>query len=192
VHHRHAVFDRDRLPATGLNVDIAAGENGKDQSLLAMYQVLAVELCADGNRQPQSPHCRFGGRPIGHGPDEIAAKPYPHLRTAVDHRLDRVDDVVAVRPRRLEAEGFFELIEKLGLWFLVDAHRAVALHVGVAPHRADPGTRLAHIAAQKEQVDGLLYVCGAEPMLLDPHAVNDDDGVRVRVYRRHAFELFAR
>ena len=84
--------------------------------------------------------------------------------------------MVPVSARRLEAEHFLDLVEQFRLGLLVDAHRAIALHVRMAAHRADPRAGLAEIAAQQQQIHDLLHVCSAEPMLGDPHAVEDDDG----------------
>ena len=95
-------------------------------------------------------------------------------------------------PRRLEAEHFLELVEECRLWLFVDAHRAVALHVGMAAHRADPCSGFAEIAPEQQQIYDLLHVCSAESVLGDPHAVDDDDGTRPHVDGRHTLQLFAR
>jgi hypothetical protein len=42
----------------------------------------------------------------------------------------------------------------------------------MAAPRADPRPGLAEITAQQQQIHGLLYVCGAEPMLGDPLYTN--------------------
>ena len=62
----------------------------------------------------------------------------------------------------------------------------------MAAHRADPRSGLAEIAAQQQQIHDLLHVCSAEPMLGDPHAVDDDDGACSHVDGRHALQLVAR
>src|SRR6516162_10087192 len=111
MHHRHAVFDGDRLSTARLHVDVAARQRGKNQCLLAMNQMAAIELRADRDRQPQLPHRRFGSRPVRNRSDEIAAAPDENLGASVDHRLDRVDDTVPAGPRRLETEYFLYLIE---------------------------------------------------------------------------------
>jgi len=111
MHHRHAVFDGDRLPAACLHVNVAARQTRKDQRLFAMNQMAAVELGADGDGQPQPAHRRLGRGPVGYGSDEIATEPDKHLGAAVHHCLYRVDDVVSASPRWLEAEYFLELIE---------------------------------------------------------------------------------
>src|SRR6516164_1092592 len=59
-------------------------------------------------------------------------------------------------------------------------------------YRADPGSGLAEIAPQQEQVHSLLHICGAEPMLRDPHAVADNNGLRPHVDIRHTLQLVAR
>src|SRR5271169_1858029 len=192
MHHRHAVFDGDRLPSGGLHVDIASRQAGEDQRLFAMNQMTAVELGVDANGEPQPAHCRLGHGPVRHGSDEIAAMSDEHLGAPIHHRLYGVDDIVTMRARRLEAKCFLELIQQYRLWFLVDAHRAVALHVGMTAYRADPGSGFAEIAAQQQQIHHLLHVIGAEPMLGDPHAIDDDNSARSYVDGRHTRQLFAR
>src|SRR5215469_10776554 len=146
--HRHAVFDRDRLPTARLHIDIAARQNGKDQRLLAVDQMTAIELGADRDGQSQLPHRRFGRRPVRNRSDEIAAEPDENLCASVDHRLDRVDDTVPASPWWLKAKYLFYLVEEFRLRVCVDAHSAVASHVRVAAHRADPRSRLPEISAQ--------------------------------------------
>ena len=89
----------------------------------------------------------FSRRPVGNRSDEITAKPDENLGAAVDHRLDRVDDTVPASPWWLKAKYLFYLVEEFRLRVFVDAHRAVALHVRMAAHRADPRSRLAEISA---------------------------------------------
>src|SRR5216683_1322806 len=107
--HRHAVFDGDRLSSTSLHVDVAPRQTGEDQRLLAMNQMAAVELGADGHGQPQAAHRRLGHGPVRYGSDEIAAEPDKYPGAPVHHCLYRVDDVVPMDTRRLEAEHFLEL-----------------------------------------------------------------------------------
>src|SRR5439155_11956292 len=135
---------------------------------------------------------RRGHGPIRYSSDEIAAEADKHLGAPLHHCLYGVDDVVPASPRRLETEHFLELVEECRLWLFVDAHRAVALHVGMAAHRADPCSGFAEIAPEQQQIYDLLHVCSAESVLGDPHAVDDDDGTRPHVDGRHTLQLFAR
>src|SRR6516165_2346318 len=57
---------------------------------------------------------------------------------------------------------------------------------------ADAGSGLAEIAAQQQQIHRLLHVCSAEPVLGDPHAVDDDNGACSHVDGRHTLQLVAR
>jgi hypothetical protein len=66
------------------------------------------------------------------------------------HGLERLDGVVAVRARRLEAELRADPVEELVGHALPHAHRAVALHVAVAAHGAHAGAGPADAAAQQE------------------------------------------
>src|SRR6266403_3720190 len=103
-----------------------------------MHQMAAVELGADGDGQPQAAHRRLGHGAVRYGSDEIAAEPDERLGPPIHHCLNRVHDIVPMSTRRLEAEHSLELVEECRLRLLVDAHRAVALHVRMAAYRADP------------------------------------------------------
>jgi hypothetical protein len=61
----------------------------------------------------------------------------------------------------------------------------------MAAYWADPRPGLAEVAAQQQQIHHLLHVCSAEPMLGDPHAVNDDNGACSHIDGRHALQLSA-
>src|SRR5260370_32726541 len=111
MHHRHAVFDGDRLPSASLHVDVAARQSGEDQRLLAMNQMAAVELGADGDGQPQAAHRGLGHGPVRYRSDEIAAEPDEQFGAPVDHRLYGVDDIVPASTRRGEAEYLLELVQ---------------------------------------------------------------------------------
>ena len=148
MHHRHAVFNGNRLPAVRLHVDIAACQNGQDQRLLAVDQMAPIEFGADRNRQLQPPHRRFGRRPVWNCSDEIAAEPNENFGALVDHRLDCVYDIVAIRARRLEAKHVLYMIEQFWLRLFVDTHCAITLHIGVTAYRANSRPKLADIAAQ--------------------------------------------
>jgi hypothetical protein len=67
----------------------------------------------------------------------------------VDHRLHRLHDIVAVRGRRLEPEYVPKLVEQRRRSLLVNAHRAVALHIRMTAHRANTGARPADISPQQ-------------------------------------------
>src|SRR5260370_4851667 len=102
MHHRHAVFDGDRLPSASLHVDVAARQSGEDERLLDMNEMAAVELGADGDGQPQAEHRGLGHGPVRYRSDEIAAEPDECLGAAVHHRLYGIDDIVPTSTRRLE------------------------------------------------------------------------------------------
>jgi hypothetical protein len=146
------------LAAAGLHVDVASRQARQDQRLLAVDEMAAIELGADGNGQAQAPHRRLRGRPIRHGPDKIAAKSEEHFGAPVYHRLHGIDDIVPMRPGRLEPKHFLQLIQELRPGLLVDAHGSVALDVGMAADRANACSGLANIAAHQEQVHCLLHV----------------------------------
>ena len=111
MHHRHAVFDSDRLASARLHVDVAPRQSREDQRLFAMNQMAAVELGADGDGQPQAAHRGLGHGPVRYGSNEIAAMSDKHLSAPIHHRPYGVDDIVTMCARRLEAKRFLELIQ---------------------------------------------------------------------------------
>src|ERR1700741_1818510 len=127
MHHRHAVFDSDRLPSAGLHVDIASRQAREDQRLFAMDKMTAVELGADRDGQPQAAHCGLGHGPVRYRSDEIAAMSDKHLGAPIHHRLYGVDDIVTMCVRRVEAKRFLQLILQLRRWLYVYANRAIAV-----------------------------------------------------------------
>src|SRR5580704_5108509 len=74
MHHRHAVLHGDRLAPALLDVDVASGEAWKNQRLLAMDEVTAIELGGDRHGQAQSSHRRFGNRFVRHRGDKVSAE----------------------------------------------------------------------------------------------------------------------
>src|SRR5271165_2569321 len=111
MHHRHAVFDGDRLPSASLHVDIAPRQARKDQRFFAMNQMASVKLGVDADGEPQPAHRRLSYCPVRNGSDEVAAVSDKHLGAPIHHRLYGIDDIVTLSVRRLEAERLLELIQ---------------------------------------------------------------------------------
>ena len=142
--------------------------------MLAVDQVAAVELGRHMYGQLAIAQRGVGRVGIRRGGGEIAAHREEHLAAAIAHRLDRADHVHAVFARRLEAEDLAQPVEQGRRWLLVDAHRAVALHVAVPAYRADARAGPADVAAQQHQVHQHLDR-GHRPLVLgDAHAPADD------------------
>ncbi len=149
-------------------------DHREKKGLLGDQKVRAVQLGAEVDGQIQSLQGREGLLGVGHGDGEIAAKTDQRLGPAVDHRLQGGDRVMAVTLGRLEAEGPLDPFKQGGAGLLGDADRTVALHVRMAPQRADAGPRLADIALQQQKVGDLLDVRRAFVVLGHAHAVGDD------------------
>src|SRR4029453_10924706 len=98
---------------------------------------------------------RSGDLSVRGGLYEVSAKTYEDLGPPVAQRTNRVDGVKTVLPRRLEAKFGLQPVEKVCGRRLTDAHRAVALHVGVATHRQQSRAWLPDIALGQRQVDDL-------------------------------------
>ncbi len=89
----------------------------------------------------------------------------------------RVTTLWPVLARRLEAEAVLQPVEELGRRHLGDADRAVALHVGMAAHRAQAGAvrRGRYCRAAAARLASCWTFCGAVAVLGDAHA-EDEDG----------------
>ena len=75
---------------------------------------------------------------------------------------------------RVEAELVAQRVEEVVGHPLPDPHRAVALHVGVAADRAQPGARLADVALGQRDVGDLLDRRDRVAVLGDAHRPADD------------------
>ncbi|MNC07286.1 hypothetical protein D3C75_548290 [compost metagenome] len=83
--------------------------------------------------------------------------------------LERLVDVVPRRALEAHREAALQAVDKGGIGFLVDPHGAVALHIAVAAHRAEPRPRLANLAAHQVQVDDFANGVDRVLVLGDPH-----------------------
>ena len=70
--------------------------------------------------------------------------------------MNRFDHVVPIVARHLELEATLQGVKERHRRAFVDAHGAVALHVTVATHRAQPRAWAADVAAQQHQVGDFL------------------------------------
>ncbi|KPB85111.1 Uncharacterized protein AC504_3415 [Pseudomonas syringae pv. maculicola] len=93
---------------------------------------------------------------------------------------------------RFETEHLAHAGQKRFAGLFIDAHRPVALYVGMPTHRASPRTELADVAAQQQQVDDLLHGITATLVLSDAHPPAADDPLRALINRSHLFDGLAR
>ena len=131
---------------------------GRISASRAGDHVRAVELGRDLHGQPQRAHARPRWPSVsGVAADEVAAHGEEHARPC-RRACARIASTVssrargAARSRTRRSSASRKAVGRL----LPDAHGAVALHVGVAADRAEPGAGLADVAAQQQQVDDLL------------------------------------
>ena len=85
-----------------------------------------------------------------------------------------------------------EAIERHQLGLLGDADGALALHVGMAAHRADARADAADVAAHQQQVDEHPHRLDARPVLRQAHAVDRDRRRCARIDGRGGREARAR
>src|SRR5882762_7751157 len=118
---------------------------------------------------------------IAHRNSKITAKTHQSLRAPIPDRLDSLDRVVALVAGRLESEDAGQSIQKRIIRNLGNADRAISLHIRVAAQRRNAGALASDIAAEHQQIGDLLHIARAVTMLGDPHAVIDDDPLRLGV-----------
>src|SRR5438105_2266109 len=105
------------------------------------------------------------------------------------HRLDRVHRVETVRAWRGEIEFLAELIEKVFSRLFPNPHRAIALHVAVAPHGTQTCARLAKLTPQQHQVNDLLNVRHGVLVLRQAHGPTKDHPLRFDEDTRGTLEI---
>src|ERR1700692_4237638 len=141
----------------------------------------AIELGGDMHRETETPHCLERNFRIGHRNGKVAAKTDQSLRAPVPDRLNGFDRVVALVARRLEPEYAGYCVQKRICRDLDNADRAISLHIRVAAERRNASALAPDITAEHQQIGDLLHVAGAMTMLGDPHAIIDDDPLRLGV-----------
>src|SRR5437762_547408 len=105
------------------------------------------------------------------------------------HRLDRVHGVETMCAWRGEIEFLAELIEKVFSRLFPNPHRAIALHVAVAAHRAQARSRFAKLTAQQHQVNDLLNIRHGVLVLRQAHSPTKDHPLRLDENARGIFKL---
>src|SRR5439155_20170495 len=95
---------------------------------------------------------------VGSRGKKISAQRKEHFCFSAVHRLNRMDRIVAMVPRRPTPKLLFQAVEELRGWLLPNSHRAIALDVTVTAHRTKTRTRFAELSAQHHQVHDLLNV----------------------------------
>src|SRR5690606_12294589 len=169
-----------------------ARDNGQYQRLLAVDEMSAVELRRNADGEVELSHRVVGALGIRDRADKIAAEPNEYLCRACQHRLDRLDRVVAVRARRLEAKDIAHPVEVGRARLFVDADRAVALDVRMTSDRGDARPGAPEIALEQENIGNLLHQPRSELMLGQPHSIADDGGTRANVDLGAAADLLLR
>ena len=86
-------------------------------------------------------------------------------------------EVKSLRQGKAQITESYASPERGELWLFGDADGALALHVGVAAHRARPRARPPNVAAQHQEVADHVHVLDAQMMLRQAHAVDENRGV---------------
>ena len=179
--------------AAGLQVDLGAAQARQDQRLAAVHQVAAVELGASTCtvRSQWRSACQVSWR-VGRGRRRSCRRA---RRTPCRGRRASPR---SPRPRRTpcsrggsKPNTSLQAVEQRRGRLLLDAHRAVALHVAVAAHRAQAGAGPADVAAQHQQVGDHLDRRHRVLVLRDAHAPAGDDAARRPGRRRRRARICA-
>ncbi len=165
----------------------------QDQRVLAVHQVAAVEACRDVHGQRARAQRIEGPRRIGRGHREVAAQADEHLDVAIEHRLDRLDDVIAVLARRLEAEHLAEAVEECGGGAFP---RCPSCGRPARSSGRAPGTGPRHAGPILPRIimrfDNIWIVATRAAVLGQSHAPRHDDALALDVDLRKPFDLLAR
>ena len=130
----------------------------------------AVELGGDLHGEPARRIASSVTYGVGRGGDEVAAQPDEHLGLALAAAPGSTSTVSRPCSRGgSKPNSVCERVEEVLRRPLPDAHRAVALDVGVAADRAQPGAGLADVALQQGDVDDLLDRGHGVAVLGDAH-----------------------
>ena len=181
VDHRHRILHRDRLAARCLHIDLGAPQAGKNEGLFCDQQMRAIEFGGDMHREIEASHRLERDFRIGHRNGKVAAETDQGLGSPIPDCLDSFDGVVALVARRFESEYAGNSVQQFIARNLGNADRAVSLHIRVPPQRRNAGALAPDIAAKHQEIGDLLNISRAMAMLGDPHAVIDDDPLRLGI-----------
>jgi hypothetical protein len=134
----------------------------------------AVQFCRNHHGQILPSPSRLHARLIGHCPDQIATQRDEALDPPVEQPFDGIDNRHPVVLRRFKAKQVTQFVHRHQFGLFGDTDSALPLDVGMAAHRAAPGTKPPYIAAQQQQVDQHRDVQRAMGMLRQTHAINAD------------------
>ena len=186
------VLHRHGLRARRLHVLLRAHEAGQEPGRAGREEVRAVELGRHLDVEVEPGPGRVGAPDVRDGAGEVAAQGQERPHRAVEQALAHLHRRHALRAGGLEAEHLAQAVERHELGLLRDAHRALALDVGVPPHGRDAGAGPADVAAQQEEVDQHPQRLGPVDVLREAHAVDADHGLGAGVERRHRAQGFSR
>ncbi len=148
--HAVTVLHRHELRSGFLGIDLGATEAWQNVRYFAMYQVAAVQFGGDLYGQSQPAPGSFHCFAFWDGTNEVAAEGNETVDLASQNGFAGFDGVQSLLAGGIEAELLGDPIERHQFRLFADADRPLTLHIGMAPHRADPGTTFADIATQQQ------------------------------------------
>ena len=179
VNRAHGVLDADVLFDAALDILFGAPHGRQDQCNITANEMRTVEFGRDLDREARLAHRLDGDAGVRRGLHEVAAEPDEDLGFAVAEGANRIDGVEAVFARRIEAELLLECVQEMLGRLLPDAHRPIALNIGMTAHRAQARTTLADIALGEGNIDDFLDRRDRVVMLGQPHRPAIDRGLRL-------------
>ena len=124
--------------------------------------------------------------------EKITAQTEEELNFPLVHSFDCLDRVGAARSGRTELELASESIKKRVAHPFPNAHRPIALNVGMTAHRTRPGSRFSNVAAEQQKIHHLLNRRDGVLVLGQSHRPATNDPLRAHRNFRRGANLFAR
>ena len=167
-----------RCSTSAAPVAIGAAQGRQDDRARAGHDVGAVQL-----RRHLHGELDVAQRRLDHGVSGVAETKLPPIAMktrASPSRIARIASTVSWPCSRgaVNSNSRSSAARKCLRRLLVDAHRAVALHVGVPAHRAHPGPGAADVALQQQHVHDIAQRRHRVLVLREPHRPAHDRRLR--------------
>src|SRR5262249_44456924 len=106
---------------------------------------------------------------IGCGREKVPTQSEEDARTPLEHRVNRLDGVVAHLARNLDSKLSIDSSKECLRHPFEDAHRSVALNIAVSSNRTDACAGTPDASAHQKDVDDFANVRDGISMLREPH-----------------------
>ena len=173
----HGVFRGDILRNVFLQIGVGPSQCRQNEGFGSRDEVGPVEFGGDVHGKPAAGERLRGIFRIRRGREKVATEGDEDFGLSRMHGLDPTHGVMATLGGGLKVADLCETIQKFEGGVFGDAHRAITLHVAMAPDGASACAGFPDIAAQQEQVDDLLHVGHRVFMLGHTHGPRADEAL---------------